>query len=120
MKELIEDYKRRLGTAETMLKEFKSNGSEHDIRKQERLTTKASEYRTVIAEMERVINSHENAIKQMLELGLIRKVEKPSVICLTKEEVETFMNDISTGTGAWSDTSHKILKFIDIDSTQGT
>jgi hypothetical protein len=79
MKELLEDYKRRLTTAETMLKEFKSNGSEHDIRKQERLTTKTSEYRTIIAEIERVINSHENTIKQMVELGLIKKVENTVV-----------------------------------------
>lgn len=79
MKDLLEDYKRRVTTAETMLKGFKSNGSEHDIRKQERLTTKASEYRTIVAEIERVINSHENAIQQMVELGLIKKVEPKNV-----------------------------------------
>ena len=75
MKELIEDYKRRLAGITILIDGFKSNGSEHDIRKEERLKTKASEYRTVIAEMERVINSRENSIKQMLELGLIKKVE---------------------------------------------
>ena len=75
MKELLEDYKRRRTTAETMLMEFKSNGSEHDIRKEERLKTKVGEYNTIVAELERVIFSRENAIKQMLELGLIKKVE---------------------------------------------
>jgi hypothetical protein len=55
MKDLLDDYKRRLATIEGMIAEFKSNGSEHDIRKDERFKTKASEYRTMIVELERVI-----------------------------------------------------------------
>ena len=55
--QLIEDYKRRLKTVEDFQQKFKSNGSEQDIRKQERLTTKASEYRTFIAELERACAS---------------------------------------------------------------
>jgi hypothetical protein len=54
MKQLIEDYQRRLDTANELLKEFKSNGSINDIKKEERLTTKASEYRTIIVELERL------------------------------------------------------------------
>jgi len=59
MKELLEDYKRRLTTIEGMIAEFKSNGSEHDNRKDERFKTKASEYRTFIVELERVIAKNE-------------------------------------------------------------
>ena len=55
MKELIEDYKRRLATIEGMIAIFKSNGSENDNRKSERFNTKASEYRTFILELKRAI-----------------------------------------------------------------
>jgi len=51
--ELINDYKRRLETVNKMISEFKSNGSIIDTLKDERLKTKASEYRTIIAELER-------------------------------------------------------------------
>jgi hypothetical protein len=51
--ELINDYKRRLDTVNKMISEFRSNGSINDTRKDERLKTKASEYRTIIAELER-------------------------------------------------------------------
>ena len=40
-------------------------------------------------------------------------------IKITKEELTTFMNDASTGTGVWSDTSYRICRFIDIDPTDG-
>jgi hypothetical protein len=53
MKTLIEDYERRLKSVEDMLNNFKSSGSINDIRKDERLKTKASEYRTLIAELRR-------------------------------------------------------------------
>jgi len=54
MKQLIDDYKRRINTLETDLKLFKSNGSINDIKRVERLTTKLFEYRTFVAELERV------------------------------------------------------------------
>ena len=98
MKVLIEDYKRRLMGVEEMLVAFKSNGSINDTKKEERLITRASEYRTFIAEL---------------------KLEEKEVICLRKEEVEAFMND-ANGSGAWSDSSYKILRFIGIAPTQGT
>lgn len=53
MKTLIEDYERRLKSVEDILHNFKSSGSVNDIRKDERLKTKASEYRTIIAELKR-------------------------------------------------------------------
>lgn len=53
MKQLIEDYKRRLKNINEMIIDFKGgNGSENDIKKLVRLTTKASEYRTFIVELE--------------------------------------------------------------------
>ncbi len=55
MKQLIEDYQRRLDTINQMIENFKSNGSTNDIRKDERLKTKASEYRTFIAELEKTL-----------------------------------------------------------------
>jgi hypothetical protein len=59
MKQLIEDYQRRLGTTEKMIKEFKlkNSGSINDIKKGERLDTKASEYRSIIAELEREVRN---------------------------------------------------------------
>jgi hypothetical protein len=53
--QLLEDYQRKLSTIEGMLREFKSNGSEHDIEKKVRLTTKASEYRSFITELARIV-----------------------------------------------------------------
>ena len=52
MKQLIEDYERRLKTAETML-ERKNYGS---ITQAERIKTKASCYRTFIAELKQQLN----------------------------------------------------------------
>ena len=53
MKQLIEDYKRRLKSVTKMLAEFKSTGSINDIQKDARLNAKASEFRTIIAELEK-------------------------------------------------------------------
>ena len=56
MKELIEDYKRRLATVTLALLNMKDkSGSIQDIKKFERLTTKASGYNTIIAELEKVM-----------------------------------------------------------------
>jgi hypothetical protein len=54
MKQLIEDYKRKLKNINEMIKGFKSTGSTNDLKKETRLTTKASEYRTFITELERI------------------------------------------------------------------
>ena len=54
MKQLIEDYKRRLKNIHEMMKEFKSNGSVNDLKKEERLITKANEYKTFIVDLERI------------------------------------------------------------------
>ena len=56
MKELIEDYKRKLKTVTDMLLKMKDSGSVNDIKKFERLNTKASEYRSFIVDLEREYN----------------------------------------------------------------
>jgi hypothetical protein len=80
MKQLIEDYKRRLGTVEGIQKTFKSNGSVNDTKKEERLTTKASEYHTFIAELEREQREQnaENPLRQIIlrELRKIKEAEE--------------------------------------------
>lgn len=62
MKTLIEDYERRLKSVEDMLNNFKSSGSINDIRKDERLKTKASEYRTIIAELKRELKNFKEKV----------------------------------------------------------
>ena len=64
MKTIIEDYERRLKSVEDMLNNFKSSGSINDIRKDERLKTKASIYRTLIAELKH-------------ELGVNKELKEP-------------------------------------------
>jgi hypothetical protein len=53
MKQLIEDYKLILKNVNEMLETSKNSGSENDIKKFTRLNTKASTYKTFIAELER-------------------------------------------------------------------
>ena len=55
MKTLLEDYKRKLQTAEEFISNNKNNGSIHDEKRKERLNTKASEYRSFIVDIERAI-----------------------------------------------------------------
>lgn len=59
MKQLIEDYQRRLKTVNEILESFKISCSVNDLKKEERLKAKAYEYRTFIAEMERLLNSQQ-------------------------------------------------------------
>ena len=40
-------------------------------------------------------------------------------ITLTKEELKTFLDDWDTGTGIWSDTSRRIVKFLGYDPSDG-
>ena len=40
-------------------------------------------------------------------------------ITLTKEELQTISEDVSDGTGVWSDTSYRICIFLGIDPTDG-
>lgn len=63
METLLDDYKHKLATVEEFIKNNKNNGSIHDEKRAERLTTKASEYRVFIVDIER-------AIQRMKKLAL--------------------------------------------------
>jgi hypothetical protein len=54
IKTLIEDYQRRLKNAETLLATNENNGSINHVKREERIRTKAGEYRTIIAELQRI------------------------------------------------------------------
>jgi len=66
MKQLIEDYQGRLDTINQMIENFKSNGSINDIRKDERLKTKAAQFRTIITELERAQKDNKEKILDTL------------------------------------------------------
>ena len=53
METLLEDYKRRLKSVTELIEKTRSNGSIVHQRREERLKTKAAEYRTFIVEIER-------------------------------------------------------------------
>ena len=55
MKQLIEDYKKKIETLTNDLRLYKSTGSINDIKKVERLTTKLFEYRAFVAELEHAL-----------------------------------------------------------------
>lgn len=54
MKQLIEDYKKKIETLANDLRLYKSTGSINDIKKVERLTTKLFEYRAFVIDLERI------------------------------------------------------------------
>jgi len=55
MRTLLEDYERRLDTINETIETTSNNGSPNDIGKMARLKTKASEYRTFITELNKVV-----------------------------------------------------------------
>jgi len=55
MEILLEDYKRRLKIVNKFISKQRSNGSIVHQRREERLNTKAAEYRTFIVEIERAM-----------------------------------------------------------------
>src|SRR5664279_3346430 len=77
MKQLIEDYQRKIDTLTKQLASFKSNGSENDLKKETRLTTKASEYRTFIVELERLNVQNDN-----VQVDTIEPDQTPKLVSL--------------------------------------
>lgn len=55
MEILLDDYKRKLQTAEELIRNNKNNGSINDEKRTERLNTKAVEYRSFIIDIERAL-----------------------------------------------------------------
>jgi hypothetical protein len=75
MKQLIEDYQRRLATVNEMINnlKFKDDANPDYIR----LTTKRAEYRTVITELERGLkNEKEKVFDAILEFAPKASAEK--------------------------------------------
>ena len=86
MKILIEDYQRRLKTAEKLIKEDETPISRVGIERLARLQTKASEYRTVISELER-------EMRKEIRVGDVWVIQlwygdTPDYFYLSKEEAE--------------------------------
>jgi len=77
MRTLIEDYERRLKTAEETIATTTNTGSDNDIAKMARLNAKASEYRTFIAELYKAERrAHEQIEQQQKE-----EQEKIELLC---------------------------------------
>lgn len=55
IKTLIEDYERRISSTQDLLSKNTNTGSLHDERRQERLKTKISEYRSFITDLEKIL-----------------------------------------------------------------
>lgn len=77
MKTLIEDYERRLKTAEKMIETTSNNGSQHDSEKMVRLRTKAGEYRNIIAELDKV----ESKVNRQMDELRKEEQEKIELLC---------------------------------------
>jgi hypothetical protein len=73
MKQLIEDYKKKIETLANDLRLYKSTGSINDIKKVERLTTKLFEYRAFVTELERALSNKQNILNDLNDLALYRK-----------------------------------------------
>lgn len=86
MKILIEDYQRRLKTAKKMLEDM-ANSHVVSVEKRIRIETKASEYRTFIAEMERELR---NGVS-LFDLWVVQQWvgEKPEQVYFSEDDAKT-------------------------------
>lgn len=91
MKNLLEDYKRRLIYINDIIKnneEPLNNGSESSLKKKERLNTKAGCYRTIISELEREIENEDNSyiivINDNYNSKVFSSLEKYKIWCETQ------------------------------------
>jgi len=91
VKELIEDYRRRLKTVDDMLLTDKNSGSINDEKKFERLRTKAGEYRSIITDLENVSGPDEAILSALGQTHQSLKLmsESKAVKCLD----EVFANN---------------------------
>jgi len=100
MKQLIDDYKRRINTLIIDLNLFKSTGSINDVKKVERLTTKLFEDRTFVVELERI--QRENTID-------------PSEIPNVCETIST-VRDLKAFLSILHDDDQVVMETIDLDT----
>ncbi len=68
MKQLIEDYKRRLATVKELITNSIFSGSISDNEKYTRLHTKASEYRTFISDLKKTLNKISEPLVDEMEI----------------------------------------------------
>lgn len=111
MEQLLEDYDRRLKTVTKMLDEFKSNGSVNDIKKHERLATKAAEYRAFIAELEKVIrkNSAIEEAKKKIRESMSEEISIVGRIKALQREERGVVSDEDY----FTDSQLKIIKIVE-------
>ena len=64
-------------------------------------------------------NKHIQSFNEATENLNISDVRSSDTITLTKNELETFLQDWEQGYGSWSDTSYRICIFLGIDPTDG-
>ena len=102
MKQLIEDYKRRIKTIENDLRLYKSTGSINDIKKVERLTTKLFEYRAFVTELERLNVQNDNV-----------QISKPDeTLCTNGLKIPTGIKDVNGNVLKEGDTVPQFPDFI--------
>jgi hypothetical protein len=58
-----------------------------------------------------------NESEENLNISDVRSSD--DTITLTKNELETFLQDWDQGYGSWSDTSIRIVRFLEMDETDG-
>jgi hypothetical protein len=58
-----------------------------------------------------------NESEENLNISDVRSSD--DTITLTKNELETFLQDWDQGYGSWSDTSIRIVRFLGMDETDG-
>ncbi len=69
--------------------------------------------------IKRFNESEENLNSEPRELGISDVRSSDDTITLTKNELETFLQDWDQGYGSWSDTSIRIVRFLGMDETDG-
>lgn len=93
MKQLIEDYQRKIDTLTEQLACFKSTGSINDIKKVERLTTKLNEYRAFVTELERALSASTNVQPDTFEDAIPDIGERIDTVGALKAFLNTLKND---------------------------
>lgn len=73
---LIEDYKRRLKVVTGVLETSNNSGSIDDIKKFARLNAKAGEYRTFIAELEKLEPDDSNLTKDRVTTHDLKEIDR--------------------------------------------
>jgi hypothetical protein len=105
MKQLIEDYKRRLATAKEEIAKINESKTDPEDITLIRLGTKASEYRTFIVELEHALSEKENVqpdttpkLVSLIDFSLLRTQKKTLIEIIDdmeKKNAEYYKNDVS-------------------------